>query len=100
MRDCSWLSGSLPTMHGRGVQMDAPPDAVRHPPWTPLSVRCAALDTAQGIDALGRERVRLPAPPAVLGPEHLPPTRCTVDALGRLRAGSDDHQGAGDADVV
>src|SRR5437870_11595249 len=67
---------------------------------TPLRVRCAALDTAQGIDTLCRERVRLPAPPAVLGPEHLPPTRRTVDALGRLRTGGDNHEGAVDADVV
>src|SRR5215831_13025257 len=87
-------------MNGRSVQLYAPTDAVRHPLCTPLSVRYAALDTGQGIDALCRERVRLPALAAVLGAEHLAPACCTVHSLGRLRAGSDDHQGAVDADVV
>src|SRR5262244_1674309 len=100
MRDCSWCSGFLPRMHGRGVQWYAPPDAVGHPICTPLAVRCAALDTGQGVDALCRERVRLPALAAVLGAKHLAPARRTVYPLGRLRAGSDDHQGAVDADVV
>ena len=58
------------------------------------------LDTAQSIDALCRERICLPAPTAVLGPEHLAPTRRAVDARGRLRTGGDNHQGAVDADVV
>src|SRR5438132_1865660 len=87
-------------MNGRGVQLYAPPDAVRHPTCTPLSVQCTALDTGQGVDALCRERVRLPALAAVLGAKHLAPARRTVHPLGRLRAGSDDHQGAVDADVV
>src|SRR5262247_2824758 len=87
-------------MHGRGVTFDALTDAVRHPSCAPLSVRYAALDTGQGVDALCRERVRLPALAAVLGAKHLAPARRTVYALGRLRAGSDDHQGAVDADVV
>src|SRR5512134_147318 len=100
MRDCSWRSGSLPRINGRGVQMDAPPDAVRHPPWTPLAVRGAALDTGQGIDTLCREWVRLPALAAVLSAKHLAPARRTVRPLGRLCAGSDDHQGAVDADVM
>src|SRR5215475_12455437 len=87
-------------MHGRDVQWYTPPDALRYPPWTPLSVRCAALGTGQGVDALCREWVRLPALAAVLGAKHLAPARRTVYPLGRLRAGSDDHQGAVDADVV
>src|SRR5688500_16121769 len=87
-------------MQGRGVPLDAPPDAVRHPLWTPLSVRCAALDTGQGVDPLCMERVRLPARAAVLGAKHLAPARRTVYPLGRLRAGSNDHQGAVDTDVV
>src|SRR5215510_3862280 len=87
-------------MNGRGVKFYAPTDAVRHPTCTPLEVRCTALDTGQGVDALCRERVRLPARAAVLGAKHLAPARRTVYPLGRLRAGSDDHQGAGDADVV
>src|SRR5262244_1502555 len=100
MRDCSWCSGFLPRMNERGVQLYAPPDAVGHPTCTPLEVQCAALDTGQGIDALCRERVRLPALATVLGAKHLAPARRTVHPLGRLRAGSDDHQGAVDADVV
>src|SRR4030095_4382177 len=87
-------------MNGRGVQLYAPTDAVRHPTCTPLEVRCAALDTGQGGDALGRARVTPPAPGAVLGAKHLAPARRTVHPLGRLRAGSDDHQGAVDADIV
>src|SRR6516225_5225964 len=93
MRDGSWRQCLLPT-----VWWSEPRGGAYH--GTPLRVRCAALDTAQGIDALGRERVRLPAPPAVLCPEHLAPACRTVHPLGRLRTGSDDHQGAVDADVV
>src|SRR5215475_2956742 len=100
MRDCSWCSGFLPRMHGRGVPWHAPPDAVGHPTCTPLEVRCTVLDTGQGVDTLCWERVRLPALAAVLGAKHLAPTRRTVHPLGRLRAGRDDHQGAVDADVV
>src|SRR5215510_12580626 len=58
------------------------------------------LDTGQSVDALCRERVRLPALAAVLGAKYLTPARRTVHPLGRLRAGSDDHQGAVDADIV
>src|SRR5439155_26993690 len=69
------------------------------PPGTPIEVRCTELDTGEGVDALCRERVRLPALAAVLSAKHLAPARRTVHPLGRLRAGSDDHQGAIDADV-
>src|SRR5215467_1195874 len=100
MRDCSWRYGFLPRVNGRGGQLSASPDAARHPSWTPLEVRCAALDTGQGVDALCRERVRLPARAAVLGAKHLAPARRTVHPFGRLRVGSNDHQGAVDADVV
>src|SRR5215510_1352536 len=87
-------------MKGRGVQLYAPTNAVGHPTCTPLEVWCTALDTGQGVDALCWERVRLPALAAVLGAKHLTPTCRTVHPLGRLRAGSDNHQGAVDADVV
>src|SRR3989454_11791477 len=87
-------------MNGRGVAFYAPTNAVRHPTGTPLEVRGAALDTGQGVDALCRKRVRLPALAAVLGAKHLASARRTVHPLGRLRAGSDAHQGAVDADVV
>src|SRR5262245_18216943 len=87
-------------MHGRSVALDAPTDAVRHPSGVPLSARCAALNTGQGVDALCLERVRLPALAAVLGAKHTAPARRAVYPLGSLHAGSDDHQGAADADVV
>ena len=94
--ECGIAHGDSAFSQQRGCQMQR----VGAYNVTPLRVRCAALDTAQGIDTLCRERVRLPAPPAVLGPEHLPPTRRTVDARGRLRTGGDNHEGAVDADVV
>src|SRR5438874_6028729 len=63
-------------MNGRGVPLYALPIryAIRH---IRLS-RCTALDTGQGVDALCRERVRLPALAAVLGAKHLAPARRTV----------------------